>query len=51
MSDRKTDEVDRAILYARQEDARNMSSGGIAERTGTSDSTVRKRSSASNRTD
>lgn len=37
------DDVDRAILYALQEDARNMSSGDIAERTGTSDSTVRKR--------
>jgi Lrp/AsnC family leucine-responsive transcriptional regulator len=37
------DDVDRAILYALQQDARNMSSGDIAERTGTSDSTVRKR--------
>jgi Lrp/AsnC family leucine-responsive transcriptional regulator len=37
------DDVDGAILYALQEDARNMSSGDIAERTGTSDSTVRKR--------
>jgi len=37
------DEVDRAILYALQKDARNTSSGDIAERTGTSDSTVRKR--------
>jgi DNA-binding Lrp family transcriptional regulator len=37
------DEVDRAILYALQEDARNTSSGDIAERTDTSDSTVRKR--------
>jgi DNA-binding Lrp family transcriptional regulator len=37
------DEVDRAILHALQEDARSMSSGDIAERTGTSDSTVRKR--------
>ena len=36
------DEVDEAILYALQEDAR-MSSGDIAERTGTADSTVRKR--------
>ena len=35
--------MDSAILYALQEDARNMSSGDIAERTGTSDSTVRKR--------
>ena len=37
------DDVDSAILYALQEDARNTSSGDIAERTGTSDSTVRKR--------
>ncbi|MFW6000199.1 MAG: Lrp/AsnC family transcriptional regulator [Halorubrum sp.] len=37
------DDVDRAILYALQADARNSSSGDIAERTGTSDSTVRKR--------
>ncbi|PSQ61193.1 MAG: ArsR family transcriptional regulator [Halobacteriales archaeon SW_9_67_25] len=36
------DEVDEAILYALQEDAR-MSSGDIAERTGMADSTVRKR--------
>jgi len=36
------DEVDAAILRALQEDARNMSSGDIATRTGTSDSTVRK---------
>ncbi|MFC6865244.1 Lrp/AsnC family transcriptional regulator [Halomicroarcula sp. GCM10025817] len=43
MVDGDIDEVDRAILYALQEDARNMSSGDIAERTGTSDSTVRKR--------
>jgi len=43
MSDEEIDDVDRAILYALQEDARNMSSGDIAERTGTSDSTVRKR--------
>ena len=43
MSERDVDGVDRAILYALQEDARNMSSGDIAERTGTSDSTVRKR--------
>jgi Lrp/AsnC family leucine-responsive transcriptional regulator len=43
MGDEDIDEVDRAILYALQEDARNMSSGDIAERTGTSDSTVRKR--------
>ena len=37
------DEIDAAILRALQEDARNMSSGDIATRTGTSDSTVRKR--------
>ncbi|MFW5978430.1 MAG: Lrp/AsnC family transcriptional regulator [Halohasta sp.] len=43
MADANIDDVDRAILYALQEDARNMSSGEIAERTGTSDSTVRKR--------
>jgi DNA-binding Lrp family transcriptional regulator len=43
MGDEDIDEVDRAILYALQEDARNMSSKDIAERTGTSDSTVRKR--------
>jgi DNA-binding Lrp family transcriptional regulator len=43
MSAEDIDDVDRAILYALQEDARNMSSGDIAERTGTSDSTVRKR--------
>lgn len=43
MADEDLDDVDRAILYALQEDARNMSSGDIAERTGTSDSTVRKR--------
>jgi DNA-binding Lrp family transcriptional regulator len=43
MTDKEIDDVDKAILYALQEDARNMSSGDIAERTGTSDSTVRKR--------
>ncbi|KAB1196831.1 MULTISPECIES: Lrp/AsnC family transcriptional regulator [Haloferax] len=37
------DDVDRAILHALQEDARNLTSGDIAERSGTSDSTVRKR--------
>ena len=37
------DEVDEAILYALQTDARDVSSGDIAERAGTSDSTVRKR--------
>lgn len=43
MTDTEIDDVDRAILYALQEDARNVSSGDIADRTGTSDSTVRKR--------
>ncbi|PAU82636.1 ArsR family transcriptional regulator [Halorubrum salipaludis] len=43
MADDAIDDVDRAILYALQEDARNTSSGDIAKRTGTSDSTVRKR--------
>ncbi|WP_435064942.1 Lrp/AsnC family transcriptional regulator [Halobaculum sp. EA56] len=43
MADEEIDDVDKAILYALQEDARSMSSGDIAERTGTSDSTVRKR--------
>ncbi|SMO62552.1 Lrp/AsnC family transcriptional regulator [Halorubrum cibi] len=43
MASREIDDVDRAILYALQEDARNVSSGDIAERAGTSDSTVRKR--------
>ncbi len=37
------DTIDRAILRALQEDARNGSSGKIAKRTGTSSSTVRKR--------
>ena len=43
MNAEEIDDVDRAILYALQEDARNASSGDIAERAGTSDSTVRKR--------
>jgi DNA-binding Lrp family transcriptional regulator len=43
MSEREIDDVDKAILHALQEDARNVSSGDIAERAGTSDSTVRKR--------
>jgi Lrp/AsnC family leucine-responsive transcriptional regulator len=43
MTDEEIDDVDGAILYALQEDARNASSSDIAERTGTSDSTVRKR--------
>jgi len=37
------DDTDREILYALQDDARNISSGEIADRTGTSGSTVRKR--------
>lgn len=43
MSDTPIDAVDRAILHALQADARNRSSADIAEQTGTSDSTVRKR--------
>jgi DNA-binding Lrp family transcriptional regulator len=43
MADDEIDDVDRAILYALQADARNVSSADIAERAGTSDSTVRKR--------
>ena len=43
MAGHEIDDVDRAILHALQKDARNTSSGDIAERTGTSDSTVRKR--------
>jgi DNA-binding Lrp family transcriptional regulator len=43
MANDDIDDVDRAILHALQEDARNLSSGDIAERSGTSDSTVRKR--------
>ena len=43
MADDTTDDIDEAILYALQEDARNVSSGEIADRTGTSGSTVRKR--------
>ena len=43
MADDATDDIDEAILYALQEDARNVSSGDIADRTGTSGSTVRKR--------
>jgi Lrp/AsnC family leucine-responsive transcriptional regulator len=37
------DDVDRAILHALQEDARNRSSDEIAERVGIAGSTVRKR--------
>jgi DNA-binding Lrp family transcriptional regulator len=43
MGETELDDVDRAILHALQRDARGTSSGDIAERTGTSDSTVRKR--------
>ncbi|ELZ06377.1 AsnC family transcriptional regulator [Natrialba chahannaoensis JCM 10990] len=43
MSDYELDAVDREILYALQEEARNLSSGEIAERTEASSSTVRKR--------
>lgn len=43
MSDDELDEVDREILYALQVDARNTSSGDIAERAGASASTIRKR--------
>jgi DNA-binding Lrp family transcriptional regulator len=43
MVDADVDDIDKSILRALQEDPRNMSSGDIAERTGTSDSTVRKR--------
>ena len=43
MAGREADTIDKVILHALQEDARNLSSRQIAERTGTSDSTVRKR--------
>ena len=43
MSEGDIDDIDKAILYALQEDPRNLSSGDIAERAGTSGSTVRKR--------
>jgi len=43
MGDEAIDDIDRAILHALQRDARNTSSGDIAERTGASDSTIRKR--------
>jgi len=43
MADFELDETDREILYALQEDARDLSSGEIAERTEASSSTVRKR--------
>ena len=43
MTDVELDATDRMILYALQDDARNITSGDIAERTNTSGSTVRKR--------
>jgi DNA-binding Lrp family transcriptional regulator len=43
MTDDTVDAVDRAILHALQEDARNLSSEEIAERAGIAGSTVRKR--------
>ncbi len=43
MTDYELDATDREILHALQEDARNLSSGEIAERTDASSSTVRKR--------
>ncbi|ELZ23032.1 Lrp/AsnC family transcriptional regulator [Haloterrigena sp. SYSU A558-1] len=43
MTDYDLDAVDREILYALQEEARNLSSSEIAERTDASSSTVRKR--------
>jgi Lrp/AsnC family leucine-responsive transcriptional regulator len=43
MTEYELDETDREILYALQDDARNLSSGDIAERTEASSSTVRKR--------
>ncbi|MFB6096086.1 MAG: Lrp/AsnC family transcriptional regulator [Haloferacaceae archaeon] len=43
MAEYELDDVDRAILYALQEDARNLSSSEIADRTHASSSTVRKR--------
>lgn len=43
MSNYQLDDVDKTILKTLQEDARNISSGEIAEETGTSASTIRKR--------
>ncbi|QZA87882.1 winged helix-turn-helix transcriptional regulator [Salinarchaeum sp. IM2453] len=43
MKDPDLDDVDRTILHALQEDARNITSDEIAERAGVAGSTVRKR--------
>ncbi|WP_049922300.1 Lrp/AsnC family transcriptional regulator [Halopiger djelfimassiliensis] len=43
MTEYELDAIDREILYALQEEARNLSSSEIAERTDASSSTVRKR--------
>ncbi|MGB9987844.1 Lrp/AsnC family transcriptional regulator [Salarchaeum japonicum] len=43
MTEYELDDIDREIIYALQEDARNLSSGEIADRTDASSSTVRKR--------
>jgi DNA-binding Lrp family transcriptional regulator len=43
MTDTDVDDIDRAILHALQEDARNISSDEIGERVGIAGSTVRKR--------
>lgn len=43
MPEDEIDDIDRAILHSLQEDARNTTSGDIAETIGKSDSTVRKR--------
>ena len=43
MRDDDVDDIDRTIVHALQEDARNLSSDEIAERAGIAGSTVRKR--------
>ena len=43
MTEHEPDDIDREILYALQEEARNLSSSEIADRTEASSSTVRKR--------